>query len=121
MGGKHVAGRHNRREKGMSASAQDGAGMCTTPMPQPLTTLACIAKKRHLPNQTHSLWRRIHNTGGKSVVGDTTQDRKECQQVHKMGAVMSTTPMPKPLTQPSHAPPTKALATPNSPTAAKEA
>ena len=36
-GGKHAAGRHNPREKGRSASAQDGAGMCTTPMPQLLT------------------------------------------------------------------------------------
>ena len=37
MGGKHVDGRHNPREKGRSASAQDGAGLCRTPMPQPLT------------------------------------------------------------------------------------
>ena len=37
MGGMHVAGRHNPREKGRSASAQCGAGLCTTPMPQPLT------------------------------------------------------------------------------------
>ena len=44
-GGKHVAGRHNPREKGMSASAQDGAGMCTTAMPQLLTQ-----PSRALPN-----------------------------------------------------------------------
>ena len=36
-GQQSMVGKHNPREKGRSASAQDGAGLCTTPMPQPLT------------------------------------------------------------------------------------
>ena len=56
IGGKHVAGRHNPREKGWSASAQDGAGMCTTPMPQLLTQPSrALPKNRHLHNRTHLL------------------------------------------------------------------
>ena len=152
------------KRNGRSASAQDGAGMCTTPMPhfltQPLlalpkhaicpTKLTCCdegsmtqegntwraditqerkdgqqvhkmgqvcaphachnpshnprmhcRKNAHLHNQTHSLRRRNHNTGGKRVVGDITQERKEGQQVHKMGQVCA----PHPCHSPSRNPP----------------
>ena len=37
MGEKNVVETYDPRKKGWSASAQDGAGLCTTPMPQPLT------------------------------------------------------------------------------------
>ena len=117
-GGKHVAGRHNPREKGRSASAQDGAGMCTTPMPQPLT---CIAKKSHLHNRTHLLRRAKYDTGWKHAAGRHDPGRIGMSANAQDWAVQCTTPMPQTLTQPSHAPPTKALATTSSPPAAKEA
>ena len=44
-------------------------------------------------------------------MGDITQERKEGQQVHKMGQGLCTTPMPQPLTQPSHALPKNAICT----------
>ena len=45
-GGKYVAGTHKPREKKKSAGAQDGAGLCTTPMPQsPHATIACATDK----------------------------------------------------------------------------
>ena len=54
-GGKRVVGNitHNR---GRLAMEQGGAFLCTTHVTSdPHATLACIVKKRHLPNQTHSL------------------------------------------------------------------
>ena len=49
---------------------QGGAFLCTTHLPSdPHITLACIVERRHLPNQTHSLRRRKHDTGGKHVAG----------------------------------------------------
>ena len=46
---------------------------------------------------------------GNTWRGDISQERKEGQQVHKMGQVCAPHPMPQPLTQPSHAPPTKVM------------
>ena len=54
-GGKHVAGRHNPREKGRSASAQDGAGLCTIPMPQPFTQPLHEPPTKEMQHPTHSL------------------------------------------------------------------
>ena len=55
--------------------------------------------------------KKKHDTGGKRVVGDITKERKVGQQVHKMGQGLCTTPMPQPLTQPSHALPKNAICT----------
>ena len=57
---------------------------------------------------------------GKRVVGDITQERKKGQQVHKMGQVLFTTPMPQLLTQPSNALPTNPIAQPYSHPVTKE-
>ena len=171
-GGKHAAGRHNPRGKGRSESAQDGAGMCTTPMPQLLTQPShalpknaicptkltgcdegrmtqegntprgditqerkegqqvhkmgqvCAPHPCHNPSHnppmhcrktpfaqpnSHAATKKKHDTGGKRVVGDITKERKVGQQVHKMGQGLCTTPMPQPLTQPSHALPKNAI------------
>ena len=114
-GGKPVAGRHNPREKGMSASAHNGAVLCTTPRPHLLTQPLHAWPTKVVHNRTHQLRQKMHDTGGKQVAGgDISQERKESQQVHKMGQVCAPHPMPQPLTQPSHAPPTKPLAQPYS-------
>ena len=121
-GGKHVAGRHNPREKGRSASARDGAGLCTTPMPQPLTQ-----PSRALPKNTICTTKLTCCDEGRMTRdgitwrGDMTQKRNGMSPNAQDRAVLCNIPMPQPLTQPSHAPPTKALATPSSPPAAKEA
>jgi hypothetical protein len=92
-GWKHVAERHNPQEKGMSASAQDGAGMCTTPMPQPLPQPShALPKNAICTTKLTGCDEGTHNTGGKRVVGDITHERKECQQVHKMGQVCAPHP-----------------------------
>ena len=181
--GKHVAGRHYPREEGRSASAQDGAGLCTTPMPSyPHATLACIANKTYctavltccdegsmtrdentwmgeitqerkecqqvhkmgqvyaphpchnisrnprmhcqqnlMHNQSHGLSRRMHDTGGKHVAGRHIPIEKGRSASAQDGAGQCTTPMPQPLTQPSHALPTKPIAQPCSHAATKEA
>ena len=182
-GGKHVVGRHYPREEGRSASAKDGAGLCTTPMPQPSTqpshatqtkplaqpnSLAVTKEARHgretrggetLPKRERKVskctrWgRSVHHTHattppatlaciadktscttvltscdegtitreGSTWRGHISQERKKSQQVHKMVQAYAPRPCHNPLTQPSHAPPTKALATPISLAAAKEA
>ena len=48
-------------------------------------------------------------------MGDITQKTKEVQQMHKIGRFCA-----QPLMPPSHAPPTKPLATPISPTAPRK-
>ena len=72
-----VAGRHNPREKRRSAGAQDGAGMCTTPMPHLLTQPLNAWPTKVVHIRTHQLRRRKQDTGGKRVVGDVTQKRKD--------------------------------------------
>ena len=57
------------REKGRSASAQDAAGMYTTPMSQPLMQPSHALPTNLLRNRTHWLRRRNHNAGGKYVAG----------------------------------------------------
>ena len=178
-----MAGRYNPREKRRSASAQDGAGLCTTPLPQsPHATIACATDKsschtqltgcgegsmtregstwrgditqerkegqqvhkmgqvcaphpchnpsrkqrmRHrqnlLHNRPHMLRRRNHNTGGKYVAGTHNPREKRKSAGAQDGAGMCTTPMPQPLTQPSHALPTKPIAQPYLLAAMKEA
>ena len=75
-----------------------------------------------LHNQTHGLRRRNHNTGGKRVVGDITQEREKGRSASAQdGAGLCTTPMPQLLTQPSHALLTKPIAQPYSHAARKEA
>ena len=77
MGGKHVAGRHTPREKRMSAGAQDGAGLCTTPMPHVLTQPLHAWPTKRVHNRTHQLRQKQHDTEGKRVVGDVIQKRKD--------------------------------------------
>ena len=109
-GGKHVAGRQNPREKGRSASAQDGTrSMHHTHATTPHTSLACIAEKRHLHNQTHGLRRRKNDTGGKHAAGRHNPREKGMSASAQDGAGMCTTPMPQPLTQPSRALPKNAI------------
>ena len=48
-----------------------------------------------LHNRTHLLRQRKHATGEKHM-GDITQERKECQQVHKMGQVCARHPCHNP-------------------------
>ena len=99
--GKSVAGRHNPREKGRSASAQDGAGMCTTPMPQPLTQpLRALPKHAICPTKLTPCAEGTITWEGNTWRGDITQERKEGQQVHKMGQVCA----PHPDHSPSHNP-----------------
>ena len=89
-GGKHVAGRHNPREKGRSASAapQDGVGVCTTPMPQPLTQPShALPENAICPTKLTGCDEGTITREGNTWRGDITQERKECQQVHKMGQV----------------------------------
>ena len=89
---------------------QGGALLCTTHMPSdPHANLPCIAEKRHLPNQTHKLPRRNHNTGGKHVAGRHNPREKGRSASARDGAGMCTTPMPHLLTQPSHALPKNAI------------
>ena len=108
-GGKHVAGRHNPREKGRSASAQDGAGLCTTPMPQPLMQPSHALPTNLLRNRTHLLWQRNHNTGEKQVAGRHNPREKRRSASAQDGAGLCTTPMPQPLMQPLHALPKNLL------------
>ena len=87
-GGKHVAGRQNPREKGRSASAQDGAGMCTTPMPQLLTQPShALPKNAICPTKLTGCDEGRMTQEGNTPRGDITHERKEGQQVHKMGQV----------------------------------
>ena len=75
-----MAGRHNPREKGRSAGAQDGAVMCTT-APHPCLISSrnrCMhGRQKVVHNRTHHLRQKKHDTGGKRVVGDVTQKRKD--------------------------------------------
>ena len=57
-------------------------------------------QQKPLPQPTHQLRQRKHDMGGRRVVGDITHERKECQQVHKMGQVCA----PHPCHNPSHNP-----------------
>ena len=144
-GEKNVVGTHDPRKKGRPASAQDGAGQCTTPMPQllPQPSHALPTKpiaqpylpaatkearhgreaccERHNPEEKgrlavggpsyapcichHTVTQPSHalsknaicptvltcchqgtiNWEGNTWRGDITQERKEGQQVHKMG------------------------------------
>ena len=112
-GGKRVVGDITQeREKGRSASAQDGAGLCTTPMPQLLTQPSHALPKNHLHNCTHLLRRRKNDTRGKRVVGDITQEREKGRSASAQdGTGLCTTPMPQLLTQPLHALPKNAFCT----------
>ena len=76
-GREACCGRINPEENGRLAMEQDGSVLCTTPMPQLLTQPlnACPTKVVH--NRTHQLRQRKHDTGGKRVVGDITQEKKD--------------------------------------------
>ena len=96
-----MAGRHNPREKGRSASAQDGAGMCTTPMPQPLTQPSrALPKNAICSTKLTCCDEGTITREGNTWRGDITHERKECQQVHKMGQVCA----PHPCHNSSHNP-----------------
>ena len=72
-----MAGRHNPREKGMSASAQDGAGMCTTPMPQPLTQPShALPEKAICPTKLTGCNKGTITREGNTSRGDKTHERK---------------------------------------------
>ena len=88
----------------------------------PHATLACIANKNPIA-QPYSLpgTNEAYNTGEKNVVGTHDPREKGRSASAQDGAVMCTTPMPKPLTQPSHALPTKPIAQPYLLAAMKEA
>ena len=72
-----MAGRHNPRENGRSASAQDRAGMCTTPMPQPLTQPSHAPPAKAVVTTSSPPVPKEHDTGGEHVAGDITRERKE--------------------------------------------
>ena len=59
------------RERKVSKCTRWGRYVHHSHATTPHTTLACIAKKRHLHNQTHGLRRSNHNTGGKHGGGET--------------------------------------------------
>ena len=121
-GGKNVAGRHNPREKGRLAMYQGGALLCTMHMPSDAhATLACIAENAICPTKLTGCDEGRMTQDGITWRGDTTHKRNGMSPNAQDRAVLCNIPMPQPLTQPSHAPPTKALATPSSPPAAKEA
>ena len=98
------------REKGRSASAQDGAGMCTTPMSQPLMQPSHALPTNLLRNRTHWLRRRKHDTGEWNVAGTHDAGEDTMSAGAQDGSVLCTTPMPHLLRQPSHALPTKPIA-----------
>ena len=61
----------------MSAGAQDGSVLCTTPMPHLFTQPLHAWPTKVVHNRTYHLWRRKQDTGGKRVVGGITQKRKD--------------------------------------------
>jgi hypothetical protein len=61
----------------MSAGAQDGSDMCTTPVLHLLTEPLNAWPTKVVHNRTHHLRRRKQDTGGKRVVGDVIQKRKD--------------------------------------------
>ena len=120
-GGKHVAGRHYPREKGWSASAQDGADLFTT------TIATTLTQPTHAPPTkplalSYSLAARKEARHGREACCGRSNPREIGRSASAQdGAGQCTTPMPQPLTQPSHALPTKPIAQPNSQAATKEA
>ena len=110
MGEKNVVETHDPRQKGRSASAQDGAGMCTTPMSQPLTQPSHAPPTKVMRNRAHWLRRRKHDTGEWNVAGTHDAGEDTMSAGAQDGSVLCTTPMPHLLTQPSHALPTKPIA-----------
>ena len=91
-GGKPVAGRHNPREKGMSASAHNGAVLCTTPRPHLLTQPLHAWPTKVVHNRTHQLRQKMHDTGGKHVAGRHLPREKGRSASAQDGAGMCTTP-----------------------------
>ena len=88
-------------EKGRSASAQDGAGLCTTPMPNPSSN----QRMRHRQKTSCTTVLTSCDEGtitrdGSTWWGDITQDRIESQQVHKMGQVCAPHPCHNPSRNP---------------------
>ena len=99
--GKPAAGRHNPKEKGRSASAQDGVDMCTTTMPELLTQRShALPKNAICPTKLTGCDEGTITREGNTWRGDITHERKEGQQVLKMGQVCA----PHPCHNPSHIP-----------------
>ena len=76
-GREACCGRSNPREKGRSASAQDGAGQCSTPIchnPSGNPRMHC--QQNILHNRTHKLRRRKHAMGGPHVDGRHNPEEK---------------------------------------------
>ena len=108
------------REKGRSASAQDGAGLCTTPMPQPLTQPSHALPTKPIAQPYSHAARKEACLGREACCGRHNPREKGRSASAQDGAGLCTTPMPQRLTQPSHASPTKPIAQPYSRAATKE-
>ena len=111
-GGKRVVGDITKERKVGQQVHKMGQGLCTTPMPQPLTQpLHALPKNAICTTKLTGCNQGTITQEGNTSRGDRTQERKEGQQVHKMGQGLCTTPMPQPLTHPSHALPKNAICT----------
>ena len=92
-GGEHAAGRHDPGRNGMSANAQDGAFLCITPMPYVLTQpLHALPKHAIRTTVLTGCDEGKITRDGNTRRGDITHERKEGQQVHKMGQVCAPHP-----------------------------
>ena len=105
----------------MSANAHDRAGMCITPMPQLLTQPSrALPKNAICTTKLTSCDEGTITREGNTWRGDITHERKEGQQVHKMGQVCAPHPCHNPLHNPRVHCRKTPFAQPNSHAATKE-
>ena len=91
-----MAGRHNPREKRRSACAQDGQVCAPHPCHNPSRNHCMSHRQKKCHTQLTRCDEGNKTREGNTWRGDMSQDRKECQQVHKMGQVCAPRPCHNP-------------------------
>ena len=110
--GKRVVGDITRDRKEGQQVHKMGQACAPHPCHNPSRNPRMHCRENLLHNRTHGLRRRKNDTGGKRVVGGITQEREKGRSASAQdGTGLCTTPMPQPLTQPSHALPKNAFCT----------